>query len=411
MTRRTLCIIAVAAAGCAPVLNPPLSSQTGGIAPASTGAYRVLYSFAGYPSGTGPTGLTYFSDAFYGTTTDGGTNTYGTVFRRTATRTQILYNFKAGTDGSGPSGVLLPHSGKLYGLTEYGGPKGDGTVFIVGPTGGERVIYGFKGGSDGAAPILGGLLASGSTFYGLTSAGGDSTCQINGNVGCGIVFSLTPSGTETVLHRFSGKPDGAYPVGSLINVAGTLYGTTSAGGRYDAGCVFEISTGGSERVLYSFKGFPDGELPYAGVTDVGGTLYGTTALGGAYDDSGTVYSLAASGAEKVLHSFTGYPDGAVPYSALTAVGGVLYGTTEFGGKRLQRCIGNGVIGCGVVFSVTTSGDEHVVYRFKGNPDGSMPWAALISAKGELYGSTIAGGAHNKGSLYALGIGSATVSKE
>ena len=236
-------------------------------------------------------------------------------------------------------------------------------------------------------------------LYGTTSAGGDSQCHIQGSVGCGVVFSVTTSGTENVLHRFTGKPEGASPVGPLIDVNGALYGTTASGGAYNSGSVFEISSG-SLQTLYSFKGYPDGAVPYAGVIEHDGTIYGTTAFGGADHDSGAVFSLGSSGTERVLHSFKGYPDGAVPYDRLTYAGGVLYGTTQYGGDSGKKCTG-GILGCGIIFSITTSGDENVLYQFKGVPDGANPWSSLIREGAVLYGTTLSGGAAHKGSIFSF----------
>jgi len=362
---------------------------------------HVLYSFKGHPSGATPTGLTAFQGAFYGTAADGGTHTFGSVFVRNSSGVRMLYDFKGGKDGAEPEGALVALDGNLYGTTGYGGASGDGTVFEVSTAGVERVIYSFKGGTDGATPILGTLVVANGTLDGTTSAGGDSKCQIHGSAGCGIVFSVTTSGTEKVLHRFAGKRDGASPVGSLIDVNGALYGTTAFGGAYGSGSVFKISAGALQ-TLYSFKGYPDGAVPYAGVVNHDGTLYGTTALGGAYDDSGTVFALSNAGTERVLHSFKGYPDGAVPYDRLTDVDGVLYGTTQYGGDSKQGC-GRGVAGCGIIFSVTTSGQEEVLYKFKGTPDGANPWSSLILERPKLYGTTVSGGAKSEGSIFSFAL--------
>ena len=87
---------------------------------------------------------------------------------------------------------------------------------------------------------------------------------------CGTVFSVTPSGTEKVLHSFGNGTDGAGPRASLIELNGNLYGTTTSGGEYDAGTVFSITPGGTERVLHSFNG-TDGANPYAALIAVKGT--------------------------------------------------------------------------------------------------------------------------------------------
>jgi uncharacterized repeat protein (TIGR03803 family) len=387
-------------ASCAHTPNStPLPPQAATLLSPQTN-YHSLYSFKGYPSGAMPTGLTAFDGAFYGTAAEGGAHTFGSVFVRNSSGVRTLYNFEGSDDGAEPEGALVALNGKLYGTTSYGGAKGDGTVFRISTTGVERVIYSFEGGTDGATPVLGTLLVAGGVLYGTTSAGGDSNCHIQSSVGCGIVFSVTPSGTEKVLHRFAGKSDGAKPVGSLIDVNGAFYGTATFGGAYDSGSVFKIRAG-TLRTLYSFKGYPDGAVPYGGLIDDNGTLYGTTAIGGADDDSGTVYSLSSAGMERVLHSFKGYPDGAVPYDQLTDVDGILYGTTQFGGDSGQKCRAGGTVGCGVIFSIGTSGKEDVLYRFKGAPDGANPWSSLILESGDLYGTTVSGGAEHDGSIFSF----------
>lgn len=394
-----LCSIVLA--GCAHAgSSMPLPPQAAANAVSPQTDERVLHSFKGYPSGSGPTGLTAFQGALYGTTAEGGTHTFGGVFVRRPSGARMLYNFKGGQDGATPEGALVALNGKLYGTTGYGGARGAGTVFTISAAGVERIIYSFKGGTDGATPILGTLLVANGRLYGTTSAGGDSKCHIQNSVGCGVVFSVTTSGTENVLQRFTGQPHGASPVGPLIDVNGVFYGTTAFGGAYGSGSVFKISSH-SLQTLYSFKGYPDGAIPYAGVIEYGGTIYGTTAIGGAYDDSGTVFALSSTGTERVLHSFKGFPDGAVPYDALTEAGGVLYGTTQYGGDSGNRCKGRGIVGCGVIFSISTSGDEDVLYKFKGAPDGSNPWSGLIPEGAVLYGTTVSGGAAGEGSIFSF----------
>jgi len=370
--------------------------------PAGTG-YKQLFAFRGTPLGSGPTGMLYSKGLLYGTTTAGGTKTFGTLFvRGISGKVRVLYSFQGGSDGANPEGMLTELNGVFYGTSQYGGADGDGTVFSVTPAGKERVIYAFKGGNDGATPVLDGLVAVNGKLYGTTNAGGSSSCTHQAIVGCGVVFSLTTSGHESVLYRFKGKPDGACPSGSLIESGGALYGTTNFGGSYDNGSAFKITTDGSEGVVYSFKGFPDGDMPFGGLTLLGGTFYGTTTLGGAYQGAGTVFSLTPSGSESVLHSFTGAPDGALPYAALIGVGSTLYGTTELGGSALPACLGHGIVGCGTIFSITTSGTLTQLYRFKGRKDGAYPLAGLVaSPKNLLYGTTLAGGINQNGTIFEI----------
>jgi len=168
-----------------------------------------------------------------------------------------------------------------------------------------------------------------------------------------------------VLYKFAGRPaDGGYPQGDLIDVNGTLYGTTAFGGS-SSGCgsiitcgtVFSVTTAGKEKVLYSFTGGSDGATPLAGLINVNGTLYGTTAFGGGsvFCDGGigcgTIFSVTTTGAEQVLHTFAGgSADGANPLADLIDVKGTLYGTTECGGPKCGQS--GSLHGCGTVFALT-----------------------------------------------------------
>jgi uncharacterized repeat protein (TIGR03803 family) len=124
---------------------------------------------------------------------------------------------------------------------------------------------------DGEYPNAG-LINVNNTLYGTTYGGGAYDD--------GTVFSITTSGKTTVLHSFGMTGDGEYPNAGLFNVNGTLYGTTfEGGGETEGGTVFAITTSGKETVLHRFTGSGDGEYPNAGLIDVGGTLYGTTPAG------------------------------------------------------------------------------------------------------------------------------------
>jgi uncharacterized repeat protein (TIGR03803 family) len=190
-----------------------------------------------------------------------------------------------------------------------------------------------------------------------------------------------------------GSGDGADPYAGLINFNGTLYGTTYDGGANDYGTVFSITRSGTETLLHGFKGGSgDGANPYAGLVNVKGRLYGTTYDGGA-KNHGTVFSITPSGTENVLHSFNGGSgDGALPYAGVINVKDTLYGTTAEGGAS----------GDGTVFSTTLSGKETVLYSFKGGlGDGKYPFASVINLKDTLYGTTFEGGANGDGTIFSL----------
>jgi uncharacterized repeat protein (TIGR03803 family) len=139
-------------------------------------------------------------------------------------------------------------------------------------------------------------------------------------------------------------------------------------------------SGSGYQIIYDFKGKPDGAMPYTTLLPVGGMLYGTT-FGGGKSDKGAVFVISTSGEERVLYSFKARPDGSGPNAGLVYAGGKLYGTTTGGGTNEN----------GTVFEVTTSGQERVLHSFKDVPDGSFPDAPLIAANGALYGTTLWGG--------------------
>ncbi|MGB8908429.1 MAG: choice-of-anchor tandem repeat GloVer-containing protein [Candidatus Cybelea sp.] len=196
------------------------------------------------------------------------------------------------------------------------------------------------------------------------------------------------------LYSFKGLPDASSPAAGMVALNGTLYGTAQTGGRGEGGAVFATSTSGKERVLYSFgSGGVDGLLPVAGLVVLSGKLYGATTSGGTHG-FGALFSVDKSGNEHLLYSFAGGSDGAQPYAALVADGGVLYGTTYVGGGSA-----NCTQGCGTVFSVTTAGKEHVIYRFKGGSDRIGPFANLIVVNSSLYRTTADGGKNGTGTIF------------
>lgn len=310
---------------------------------------------------------------------------------------RVLHSFGGGTDGKDPYANLINVNGTLYGTTAMGGAHchsnssgGCGTVFSISPGGTEQVLYSFRGGSDGEFPAAA-LLNVNGVLYGTTVKGGANCGK---GVSCGTVYSITMAGKEKVVHRFTGQPDGGFPWGSLIYVQGTLYGTTARGGTYKLGTVFSLTETGTETVLHSFSGTQnrDGSLPYAGLIDVRGTLYGTT-NGGGKSNGGTVFSISTTGEEHVLHSFKvgRRGDGANPYASLIDANGTLTGTTLSGGATY--C-------CGAIFGVTTAGKERVLHSFH-TTDGTNPYAGLIYLNSRLYGTTTSGGEFGYGTVFSM----------
>lgn len=336
----------------------------------------------------------------------------GTVFEfDPATHVEtVLYRFSGGSDGEGPEAGLLNVGGTLYGTTNLGGGMGCGglgcgTVFEFNPaTQVGTVLYRFSGGSDGANPEAS-LILVGGTLYGTTAAGGGTGCFMG--LGCGTAFAINPAtGDETLLHTFDGS-DGSNPLAALVNVEGVLYGTTYRGGAetscvggYGCGTAFKINKKtGKLTVLHSFSADgSDGASPEAPLININGTLYGTTNLDGTGGcpqpyGCGTVFAMnRTTGVVTALHEFTGGSDGQHPTAAVLNVGGTLYGTTQ-GGTTPNT---------GAVYSVNpTTGDETVLYEFSGGTDGGAAQSPLIQFGGVLISTTYEGGVNGYGTVYKL----------
>ena len=367
----------------------PLSVSPLGLPPEQSlgrQAFHIIHPFGrSAKDGKNPsTDLIDVGGTLYGTTAFGGSHGVGTVFSVTTSGQEtVLHSFdRSARDGGLPMGRLLNLNGTLYGTTFLGGARDGGTVFSIAPNGKEKIIHSFASnyqsgrGNSGSLPEAG-LTNVKSTLYGTTSQGGERPC--NTEVYCGTIFSITTSGKYTVLHNFSARSgDGNYPQAPLLNVNGTLYGTTSGGGAYfGSGTIFSITTAGEYKTVYSFGGTKsDGRNPMSALIEVQGALYGTTSNGGS-GDHGTVFSVTTDGSENIVYSFMpNGTDGSGPVAALKNVKGVLYGTTPSGG----------VNNLGTVFKLTKSGEEMVLHSFaKGN--GVNPVAGVIAVGDTLYGTT------------------------
>jgi uncharacterized repeat protein (TIGR03803 family) len=297
----------------------------------------------------------------------------------------VLHNFGHGKDGFTPAaGLFIDANGNLFGTTSTG--LAGGVVFKLTSTGKETVLHTFSTG-DGLEPLAGVIEDAKGNLYGTTFDGGAS--------GFGTVFGLNKAGDEIMLYSFGGPPtDGEYSFAGLTqDKAGNLYGTTYLGGSAEFGTVFKITKNGKETVLANFSGPPDSAAPLAGVVlDATGNIYGTSTLGGS-SEKGDVFKVTKAGKESVLYSFTGGKDGSGPAAGLILdSAGNLYGTTKLGGA----------FGAGTVFKVNKAGKETVLYSFKGLTDGSQPVAGLIQdLTGNFYGTTQMGGNDKQGVVFKL----------
>jgi uncharacterized repeat protein (TIGR03803 family) len=308
----------------------------------------------------------------------------------------VLYTFTGGADGANPNyagpgaGLIRDEEGNLYGTAGLGGDYssvycgsvGCGVVFKIDRTGKETVLHTFTGPPDGAEPTAGLIRDEAGNLYGTTIGGGSA------GLAAGTVFKVDRAAKETVLYSFTGGADGNSPYAGVIqDEAGNLYGATIGGGDlsgcFGNGCgvVFKLNPAGRETVLYSFTGGADGDNPGTSlIRDEAGNLYGTTISGGS-DGQGVVFKLDPTKEETVLYSFTGGADGGGPQGLIRDREGTIYGVASDGGA----------FGNGVVFRLDPAGKETVLYTFTGGTDGGFPYGTLLRVGSDLYGTTFFGG--------------------
>jgi uncharacterized repeat protein (TIGR03803 family) len=373
-----------------------------GATPAPAQVVNVLHNFTGFPNdGNGAVGsLVPFDSAFYGMTNTGGSAGFGTIFKMNADGSgyTLVRSFLGGAnDGRNPFGTLALSGGVFYGMTEFSGTGGDGTIFKMNADGTSfGIVHSFQGGAaDGNSPV-GSPVVSGGVVYGMTSQGGTANL--------GVVYRMNADGTGfQIIHSFTGgAADGSGPSFSAPVVSGgVIYGMTANGGTAGLGVIFRMNTDGTGfTVLHSFAATGDGYDPAGGLTLVGNTLYGMTNQGGTHG-IGTIFKINTDGTGYGLtHSFAGSSgspsDGAQPVGTLFYDGARLLGSTPRGGA-----FGVGSNNAlGVLFGVDPDGSNYqVLHSFDGGINGGGP-ADVIEFNGALYGMTGAGGTANDGVIYS-----------
>ncbi len=323
----------------------------------------------------------------YGTTTEGGPNGSGTIFKITTSGAMtVLYGFNDGPDGANPSAsLMLGADGNFYGTTEKAGSNNFGTIFKITPDGVLTTLHSFAG-PDGVPHNSGLIQAADGDLYGTTEyggseyGGGSAACPY----GCGTFFKITTSGDFTTLRNFA-VSDGVGPYAGVIQGGdGNFYGTTLAGGANNAGTAFRITATGGVTTLYSFCALAspfcyDGNNPSGGLMlAIDGNFYGTTAEGGT-GGYGTIYKLTPEGSLTTLHDL-GFNNGIYPFAGLVqGTDGNFYGTTEKGSE-----------GGGTLFKITYGGALTVLYSL-GDEGGIYPHGGLTQATdGNFYGTTYGG---------------------
>ena len=303
----------------------------------------------------------------------------------------MLHSFTGGADGANPfyADVIFDSVGNLYGTAETGGANGYGVVFELSPVGAgwtETVLYSFAGGGDGGNPVHGLIMDPAGNLYGVTGVSSNTYPT---------VFELSPSaGGWTKQGIYTSETFSLS--GLAMDAAGNIYGSTYS--QFSDSTVFELSPDGSggwnPTVIHTFKGTRAGKYFGAlvlGQGNLGGSIIGTAAGGGA-NNCGTVYGLVPFfGAWELdyTYSFRCKPkDGDGPLAAVVYDGaGNIYGTTVAGGAS----------GVGTVFELGCSGycGESVLWSFN-DKDGSQPFGSLIlDSTGKLYGTAETGGSGGK----------------
>jgi uncharacterized repeat protein (TIGR03803 family) len=392
----------------------------------------TLINFNGINGQYPAAGVTFDAQGnMYGTTAQGGpsfnpignngifNNGLGTIWKYSPSAgLTSLFAFSGETspsnNGYRPLGPLvIDGQGNLYGTTYYGGNDfspnvnnhfGWGTLFKYSSAGLFSLLYEFNG-PDGANPIGREILDSQGNLWGTTWQGGIGWNPTLGGFGLGTVFKINSSSgtlTNPVLFQMS-NGGGNISGGMASDGQGNFYGTTYEGGANGFGTIFRYnSVSGQLTTLFTFNRNPNGSLPSANVTlDGKGNLYGTTYQGGSHSSAsnfccGTVWKYSLSSG--VLTTLVNFDGDTVPADGYAPMGGItldsngnLYGTTIYGGAN----------GDGIVYEYSSAGILSTLATFSG-PNGSNPEGDLVfDGAGNLFGTTNQGGSSGYGTVYKL----------
>ncbi len=348
--------------------------------------FRVMHHMTGADGDNADSPLVVGPDGvLYGVSRYGGPFGDGTLFNMMRDGTvKKLHYFEQESEASRPQGLMLASDGHFYGTARYGGWTGRGMAFRFDPPEHLNTVIDFHG-EDGAQPANGLIEGHDGALYGTTYSGGAFGTW-------GTAFRLTVSGEVMVLHSFNNDgTDGYNPSSRLAQGAdGAFYGTTTRGGRHGFGTAFRLTLAGDYTTLHDFDG-SDGRKVLSGLVEgPDGWFYGAAFAGGANND-GTLFRLNRDGEFAVLRSFARHGDGAHPGDLLFGRDGYLYGTTKTGGR-----------GHGTVYRAGLDGSIEVLHQFDGGMDGDMPLAGLVERDdGEFFGITSAGGEFSRGTIFRL----------
>jgi uncharacterized repeat protein (TIGR03803 family) len=306
---------------------------------------------------------------------------------------KTLYPFTGADSGNSafPGWVTLAQgrNGSLYGTTVG---ESNGSVFDVSTQGLFTNLFDFDG-TDGGLTYAGVRLASDGNYYGVTFNGGSGYS--------GVFFQLTPGGTYTVLHTFSGNnggSDGTSPMAAPVEASdGNLYGTTRgiSGFTPVVPTIYKYTHAGVFSTIYQFPSTV-GELVFSSLIEGNdGDLYGTADFAAGENGCGTIFKMSMSGVVLQYYALPSGVDGPCgPMGPLfLAADGNFYGTTEYGGTY----------NIGTIFKMTPAFVVSTLYSFQGYPtDGANPSTSLVQATdGNLYGTATDGEGTDYGTLFQI----------
>jgi uncharacterized repeat protein (TIGR03803 family) len=360
--------------------------------PSSTPTHSVVASFtgkSGVAKGSEPRAALTLTPGgeFIGTTTSGGPGDLGTCFKVTTTGTFTNFlNFSTAGGWSPSGGPTVDATGALLVPLWQGGAASEGTLRRV-QTNGVTTVETTFGSPLGEEPS-GALLKVGTDYYGVTSDGGAN--------GLGSFFKYTP-GVGTVTLASCASAAQSSPEGPPVLGPDGFFYVAARGPGNGKGSILRIGANGSLSQFYSFTTTLGGLKPRGPVAfDANGNLYGATELGGSTGSPlGTLFKITPGGALTTLVDF-------VLTALKTPAGGLVAGAD---GNFYGMTTGSVALAGTSVFKVTPAGALSVLATFTGTTGavpGSDPTGPLtIALDGTLYGITAHGGSDDKGTIFRL----------
>ncbi|MEL6673908.1 MAG: choice-of-anchor tandem repeat GloVer-containing protein [Bacteroidota bacterium] len=356
-------------------------------------ANQTSETVANFSTSTGnnpQSGLTLASnDYFYGIARTGGTHNFGTIYKmhRDSNLIHPVYSFPSNHVFAIHHTPMIEDNGQLYGVTSTGGMGNRGTLFSINLAS-DSFSFLINFGDVGLKSPWGGLLVDNGILYG-------TTFRDDGFLKEGVLYGYAiNSDTVAILHTFGqDQSGGKSPFGGLTLVGDRLYGSTKDGGTGSFGTLFSFDLGtGTHQKLLDFSHAPDGAIPVGTLVETpDGLLYGMAQLGGPQGYGG-IFSFDQHTSDLTLRAAFSEETGRIRDESLVlGQDGWLYGVQQLGG----------VNNWGVIIRFDPATDSlEVLHKFQGSPDGLTPMSNLVQhADGNFYGMTNSGGDSSLGTIF------------